>query len=251
LKVYGLLVAALLFCLPLVPQPASPAAEVRFAGKSTLHYGVEWRLIRAGLARVAWSPGPQESHQVELHLESAGLVSKLYRVNDDYRAVLNDQLCARTVTLHAEEGKRRRDTKITFSGGKANYLEKDLIKNNVVLAKEMDVPECTHEYLGALTKLRGLRLEPGQSVQLPLSDGKKFAQVKVEAQERERVKTPLGTYNAIRYEVHMFNDVLIKRNARMFVWITDDARRLPVQLRVRMAFLIGTITLQLEKEEQQ
>jgi hypothetical protein len=35
----------------------------------------------------------------------------------------------------------------------------------------------------------------------------------------------------------------------MYVWVSDDARRLPVQLRVRMQFLIGTITLQLEKEE--
>jgi hypothetical protein len=35
----------------------------------------------------------------------------------------------------------------------------------------------------------------------------------------------------------------------MHVWISDDARRLPVQLRVRMSVLIGTITLQLEKIE--
>jgi hypothetical protein len=48
----------------------------------------------------------------------------------------------------------------------------------------------------------------------------------------------------------MFNGVLIGRKARMYVWISDDARRLPVQIQVRMAFLIGTITLQLEKEEQ-
>jgi hypothetical protein len=35
----------------------------------------------------------------------------------------------------------------------------------------------------------------------------------------------------------------------MYLWLTDDARKLPVQLRLRMQFLIGTITLQLEKEE--
>jgi hypothetical protein len=47
----------------------------------------------------------------------------------------------------------------------------------------------------------------------------------------------------------MFNGVLANRKARLFVWVTDDSRRLPVQLRVRLQFLIGTITLQLEKEE--
>jgi hypothetical protein len=33
------------------------------------------------------------------------------------------------------------------------------------------------------------------------------------------------------------------------VWLTDDRRKLPVQIRVRMQFAIGTITLQLEKHE--
>jgi len=35
----------------------------------------------------------------------------------------------------------------------------------------------------------------------------------------------------------------------MFVWVSEDARRLPVQLRVRLPFIIGNITLQLEKED--
>jgi hypothetical protein len=31
------------------------------------------------------------------------------------------------------------------------------------------------------------------------------------------------------------------------VWLTDDARRLPVQIRVRMQFTVGAITLPLDK----
>ena len=58
--------------------------------------------------------------QADLHIESAGLVSKMYRVNDDYRARMGEQFCASTVTIHAEEGKRRRDTNITFAEGKAH-----------------------------------------------------------------------------------------------------------------------------------
>ena len=229
-------------------QSAPPPVSIDLARDNTLHYGIEWRLVRAGLARLRWTPQPQ-AYQADLHLESAGLVSKLYRVNDDYRIQLTKSLCASAIVLHAEEGKRRRETKVTFEGGKASYLERDLIKNTVVLAKETPVPACVYDYIGGLNKLRGYKLEPGQSVQIPMTDGKKFAEVRVEAQEREQVKTPAGTYQAMRYEVFMFNDVLIRRKARMFVWISEDARRLPVQLRVRMQFLVGTITLQLEKEE--
>jgi hypothetical protein len=227
-------------------QPAQ--ADFDVARKTSLQYGIEWRLVRAGFAKVDWSL-QSSGFQGDLHLESTGLVSKLYKVNDDYRVQMNAKLCADNVFIKAQEGKRNRETRITFSSDKASYLERDLIKNIVVLQKETETPACVHDYIGGLNKLRTLKLGPGQSVEIPLSDGKKFANVKVEAQEREQVKTPSGTYNTIRHEVFMFNNVLINKKARMFVWFSDDARRLPVQIRVRMQFLIGTITLQLEKEE--
>jgi hypothetical protein len=245
-----LLLLLLFFVVPGPYAQHPTASEFDPARKTTLHYEVEWRLIRAGLARVVWSP-LAEGFQSDLHLESAGLVSKLYKVNDDYSVQMTGNLCASSMLIKAEEGKRRRETKVSFdpTAGKASYLERDLIKNNVVLSKEVETPACVHEYLGGLNKLRAHKLEPGQSVQIPMSDGKRFANVKIEAQEREQVKTPAGTFKAIRHEVFMFNNVLITRKARMFVWLSDDERRLPVQLRVRMQFLVGTITLQLEKEE--
>ena len=100
---------------------------------------------------------------------------------------------------------------------------------------------------GGLYYLRTLHLEPGQSTQAPVSDGKKSVMARIEAQQREDVKTPAGTFKTLRYEVFLFNDVLYRRSARVNVWLTDDARRLPVQIRVRMQFTIGTITMLLEK----
>lgn len=227
-------------------EPSSPT------GRTVLHYGVEWKLIRAGIARASWTPAPQGgAWQADLHLESTGVVSKLYRVYDDYTALMNEELCVSSAVLKAEEGKRRRETHITFDrqAGKAFYHERDLMKNTTVLSKEIEIPPCVHEVLGGVMKLRSLNLQPGQSAVIPLSDGKKFARVKIEAQEREEVKTPLGTFPSIRHEVHMFNGVVYPRRARCFIWISDDERRLPVQVRLRMQFLIGAVTLQLEKEE--
>jgi len=244
MQVWLLRSLALILCAPVgaeVPQAIGK--------KLTWEYGVEWRLVRAGTAKMTWAP-ESTGFQGSLDIVSEGLVSKLYRVYDQYRAQMTDQLCAATVNIHAEEGKRRRDTAITFSGGKAAFTERDLLKNNaVVLAKETPIPECVHDYIGGLQQLRMQRPELGQSVQIPLSNGKKAAPVKVEAQEREEVTTPLGKFKAIRYEVFMFNDVIINKKARLYLWLTDDDRRLPVQIRVRMQFLIGTIELKLEKQE--
>jgi hypothetical protein len=101
----------------------------------------------------------------------------------------------------------------------------------------------------ALKQLRRTKVDIGQSVQLPVTDGRKSAAVKIEAQEREQVITPAGTFKTVRYEVNLLNGVVYSRMGRVFVWLTDDDRRLPVQIRVRMNFPLGTVTLELEKEE--
>jgi hypothetical protein len=149
------------------------------------------------------------------------------------------------------EGSRQRETKVTFDSAsrKASYLERDRTKNAVIATHEIDIPPCVHDVVGGLYFLRTLNLEPGQSTEVPVSDGKKSVMAKVEAQQREDVKASEGTFKTIRYEAHLFNDVLYRRSAHLYVWLTDDRRRLPVRVQVRMQFAIGTITLLLDKAE--
>jgi antitoxin component of MazEF toxin-antitoxin module len=97
--------------------------------------------------------------------------------------------------------------------------------------------------------LRSLHLEPGQTVQIPVSDGKKFVQAKIESQRREDLNTAFGMRKTIRYEVFLFDNILYKRSGHLHVWLTDDNVRLPVQLQVRLQFTIGTITFKLAKDD--
>jgi len=237
--------------LLLVPIPLAFPQSNALPARETLTYTIEWRLITAGRATVQWQSNGRDASQVRLHVESVGLVSKLFRVEDQYTANLAAGLCGQSVQMTSQEGSRERETKITFdyANHRADYLERDRVKNAVLLARETDIPACVHEIAGGLYFLRTLNLEPGQSVQVPLSDGKKSVTAKVEAQQREEVKTPAGAFKTICYEAYVFNDVLYRRPAHLNVWLTDDRRKLPVQIRVRMQFAIGTITLQLEKHE--
>ena len=222
--------------------------------KETLYYSIDWRLFTAGKARVelTTTPQPRPGYQVNLRLESTGIVSKLFKVEDDYSANMSSAYCAQSLQMTTHEGSRLRETKIAFDAEakKASYLERDRARNNaIVLSQETDIPPCVHDAIGGLFFIRTLNLEPGQSTQIPVSDGKKSVMVKVEAQAREDVKTPDGTFKTIRYEVYLFDGVLYRRSAHVNVWVSDDRRKLPVQIRVRMTFTIGTITLLLEKHE--
>jgi hypothetical protein len=248
-------------CLALLAIPSSlPQAKPAVAGNAslprgeTLSYSIEWRLIYAGSARLSFvqqkSSGPP-SWESTLHLESGGLVSKLYKIEDNYRVDLQDQFCATGSVFDAVEGKKHHETKVTFdrAARKAVYLETDLLKHAVIKSTDTEIPGCVSDVIGGLYKLRTVLLEPGQSIQVALSDGKKSVSAKVEAQEREEVETKAGKFKTIRFEAYIFNGVLFKKNARLQFWVTDDALRLPVQLRARMPFPIGTITFQLDKDE--
>lgn len=244
------IVSTMLLAMPTgaSPQDAGKPAPAR----EVLNYAVEWRLIPAGTAIFTWTPLPRSaasSGEVRLHLESAGLVSRLFHVSDDYTATLGQNFCVQNTFLAAHEGTRNRETRVVYDAlaHKASYLEKDLVKNQST-PHEVDIPTCVHDVIGGLMVLRSLNLEPGKTAQIPLSDGKKFVQAKVESQRREELKTELGTVKTIRYEVFVFDNIFYKRAGHLHIWLTDDDRRLPVQIQTRFQFTIGTITLRLQKE---
>jgi hypothetical protein len=246
--VKGLPLVAALVSLSLLP--GAFGQNIALPPRETLYYNVEWRLITAGKAKVQWQREPA-GWQVNVHVESSGLVSKLFRVEDDYSANLRNSLCAVSTQLLSHEGGRVRETKISFDGNsqKASYVETDRLKNAVLVSKETEIPACVHDVAGGLYFMRTLNLEPGQSATEAVSDGKKSILAKVEAQAREDIKTPEGVFHTIRYEAYLFNGALYKRPAHLNVWLTDDARKLPVEIRVRMSIAVGTITLLLEKHE--
>lgn len=210
----------------------------------TLQYGVEWRLVRAGTATLKAG-----QNSGELGLLSTGIVSKLVFINDLYRSQTDPQGCISNISLDVHEGKKQRVLEAHREGSALRYTEKDKTNGKVLETKSLPAPDCFGDVVTGLKWLRTSNLKLGQSTQRWMTDGRKIAHVKVEAQELERVKTPLGTFDTIRYEVHVMNDVLFRRNGRVFVYVTNDERRLPVQIKVRMAFYIGTVTLSLEKIE--
>ncbi len=249
------LVLAISLCAPAQSPQAAARAQTAASlpPKVVYYFDAEWRMVEAGKVKLSWDASSQASHpgwQVNLHLESAGLVSKLYRVNDNYTADLNSELCVEDTHTQAQEGSRQRETVVHFDpvARKANYLERDLLKHTVH-SLETDIPSCVHDVIGGLFLLRTMSLEPGKSVEVQVSDGKKSVSAKVEAQQREQIKVPAGTFKTIRYEAFLFNGVLYRRSAHLYVWFSDDARKLPVRIQVRLNFTVGTITLQLEKEE--
>ena len=210
-------------------------------------YKAEWRLMHAGNIVLAYS-----ASGAHMTLETAGMVSSLYHVNDDYRVQFRSgSHCADSFLFQIEEGKKRHEAKATFptKAGKSSYVETNKQNNETVRTAELDVPACVHDVISALATLRSSTRASEQEFTMPVSDGRKFAHVKVRQRGKERVKTEAGTFDTIKYEADLMNGVIYKRSGRMFFWLTDDARKVPVRVRMQMSFFFGTVTIDLVKEE--
>lgn len=230
------------------------ALSVQAVEPLSLRYTASWRLIHAGDVELQiqdTTASGTPSYEAQLRLQSVGVVETLYNVDDHYAVTFDGQYCASSSLFMLRERGKRRRIAVTYQEppGTASFLEQDLRKNEVVEQKEIDVPVCVHDELAALARIRTMALEPGQRVDLPVSNGKKYAAVRVDVLNREEIKTPSGTYDTVRYEAFLYNDVIHRRKARLYFWLTDDDRRLPVQIRVKLGALLGTVTLKLEEEK--
>jgi hypothetical protein len=247
----------LLFCLvvPLFSPRLTKTQEVSphppFPCPEKLTYNVQWRLVNAGTATVQLSRHDgSKMWDFTLNIETAGLVSRLYRVADAYKVATSEPFCLVSSSLNAQEGKKRTRSITAVENGRRRlaFEEQDLVKNRSE-KKELEIPACTYEIVGALATLRTLNLAPGKVTTMPITDGKKVAQAKIEAQAKERVTVAGKDYSATRYEAFLFDNVLYRRRGRLMIWIGDGPEHLPLRFRLSLGFPIGTITVELQKEE--
>jgi hypothetical protein len=229
-------------------RPQTSAAEAAIPKPEKLVYRIEWRMVTAGEATLDLTR-EQQNWQINLKLESAGLVSRLFRVEDQYKVIANDRFCAINSNFEAQEGKRHAVTVQQFDNLRHKLVvdERDLEKKTSQ-HNEVDIPACTYEIIGALAALRQQHLEAGKSVVMPIANGKKVANARIEAQGKEAITVDGKNYSTMRYEAFIFG-VLFRKRGRAFVWLSDDSERMPVQMRFQMGFPIGNITLELEKTE--
>lgn len=248
----AILPAAVCGAVALLLSGSSFAQEMRaqFPYPERLSYRVEWHMITAGAATMELVHGEPADWRINMTLESAGTVARLYHLLDKYHVITGQKFCADEAELDAQQGKRRRITHLIFdnTAHKVKLTRHDLVKNSTQ-TKDIAIAPCTHDVLGALAVLRTMNMQPGEWRSLPITDGKKMVNVKIHAQAREAIKVKGETYQTIRYEAYLFNDALYKRKGRCLIWLTDDAAHVPVQFRFQFGFPIGTISVELQKRD--
>lgn len=237
-----------------VPNQNSPSAAVadskinapiptyRFP-EGTFTYSVDWRLVTAGSATLHLDNVNGE-HHVVVNADSTGAVALLYHVHDRLETFYNPQTsCALSLVKHTEEGFRRLDTKVRYDNSrKKAILDEQNLRAKNQKHEENDIGPCVSNTLAAVYYVGSQPLPAGAKFTFPSSDGGKTADIEITVEARESVKTTAGTFNAIRVAGEALNGPQ-KGKGKIWMWYSDDERRLPVQMRARAFW--GTMTFRL------
>lgn len=119
--------------------------------------------------------------------------------------------------------------------------------NNTTLYKNREelyrIEPFSQDILGSLFRVRNMNLVPGADLYVDVVDNRRVYRLKVIVEEIEEVTTPYGTYEAIRVQPLMKSEGIFRHEGRMWVWFTNDERRLPIKMRSRV--FIGHIVASL------
>lgn len=263
----GILLMSMLLLLIPVKIMESPALEtvslqrsksgspaLPFGVGEKLTYNVSWKIFDAGVATMVVVDRVRiqndEMFKINATVRSTGIVSVLFKVVDVFESLFHArELCSHQIMKNILEGKRHRSTIVTFdrSSSMARMEDKDLAKpDSPVKRLESPIPSCVQDVISALYVVRTKSLKVGEEIHFPISDGGRTYDVVVEIQAEEEIRTPAGTFQALRLEPRVFNG-LFKSRGRLFVWFTKDNVKMPVLFKARMN--IGTITAALTQTD--
>jgi hypothetical protein len=112
-----------------------------------------------------------------------------------------------------------------------------------VRERKHQVPRDAHDLTSALLALRSSSLSPGAHVEFPVFSGGDLFTLRADVEGTERVDTPAGPFDTLRFKVHLGFTNKFKTERDTYLWLTNDARRIPVK--ARADFAIGSVTLKL------
>jgi hypothetical protein len=232
-----MMLAPLIFCLTFAF--ALPASALNIPEK--LVYDLTWTGIKAGTATQEIIE-ERDSVRVVSIARSADWISVFFPVEDRVESILTKAAppnigLPKNYRIKTREGNHRKDREIIFDHGKKKAEYIDHLSGRKI---EVAVKENTYDAYSSFYYVRTLPLEVGKSVYVSLLDNNELWNVEVQVLKKERLRTILGEVNTILIKPLIKSEGIFERKGEIFIWLTDDERRIPVRMKTKV--MIGSIT---------
>ena len=115
-------------------------------------------------------------------------------------------------------------------------MDESNLKTGTKRQADFDVPPCVTDVVTGFFYAASLNLTVGSSQTFPVNDGGRTTDVKIDVEGRNRVKVPFGEFEALRIKAEPISGPL-KNKGVLWVWFSDDARHLPLQMKSKTGFM--------------
>lgn len=226
---------------------ASPAPF--FPGED-LQFSIKWGIVVGGYSTLSIPEIVDVNGRPTYHIistaRSGGVVTAFYKVEDKNDVWLDrDALVTVRYEKRIREGRYRIEETSLLDQIHLRWTTRSFrLDRNSYEEKSGDLPANALDSFGSLYYVRTLPLEPGQSHTIDVHSGDKVYPLVVNVIKRETVKVPAGRFNCVLVEPILRGPgIFISKGKKLQVWITDDARRMPV--RMRSEVFIGHVSAEL------
>ncbi|MCF0222080.1 MAG: DUF3108 domain-containing protein [Fibrobacter sp.] len=216
-----------------------------------LDYNLSWGPITAGTATLQVKPAADGKTEFYTLAHDKGAFKQIYPVEDTiYTRVRNKGLMTEVFTKSLHEGSYHNKSVIRFDrkGEKAwlsDTVFLDPVKRTIKRSADtvVTIQGMEHSIMSAFYYVRSIPLAVGDTSKFSAVSGKKRYELKVVTHGREKIKSILGEVNTIKVEPMLDGDGIFVSKGRIFIWFTDDERRIPVLMECEIA--LGSIKAKL------
>ncbi len=209
-----------------------------------LTFSVEYFGIAAGFATLAVEEGPAVHGRPTLRLVATARTHPafewFFKVRDRIESVFDARgLFSWQYEKHLREGSYRNDSVLIY-----DQINRQVIKDEG--RTRVPAQPWTQDVLSEFYFFRTLDFKVGDTVSVPvLADDGKAYELLVNVVRRERISVPTGTFDCIVVQPALKFEGLFQQKGRIEIWLTDDARRVPVLIKSQI--VIGTIDIVLRE----
>ncbi len=244
------------FCTAALAQDAKRVASWRdFIGEK-LVYEAKLNKVLHGMSiseiTFVASAAPDGRHMmINSEAVSKGTLTKLFRFSFQlqYESTVDGDLFRIEHTKkHDVQRERVRDSEAVYdyAAKRVTCIEVDPKSPSATPRKMASVIESPmNDYASSIYAARLMPLEIGQDLVIQMSDLGFVYKVPVTVRAREMQKTAIGNVMCLRVEPDIFGKgKLFEREGKMSLWMTDDARRIPVRAVVETEY--GKVDIKLK-----
>lgn len=221
---------------------ASGAQASPFGPGELLVFDLKWKFVTGGVATMSVHPVPGDTSlwQIRTRARSVGVVDVFYTVRDTLSSTIRKStLLPVRYEKFQHEGWFHRDSTYVFDQ-EAGTVTRSSRGRTV---GELRLNQNVHDILSSLYRVRTSPLMVGSFVPVTVYEGGKLYTARVNVLRRERVTVPAGTFSCIVVEPILQSEAIFVQKGRLWIWLTDDARRIPVLM--ESAIPVGKIRAEL------